>query len=270
MVRKRSTAKTTVKAKAVKKTVVKAKSVTKKKAAVKAAPKSSSAKPVATEQHKLALKLDYQFADPSLLETALTHRSKHSINNERLEFLGDSVLGFVIAAQLFRQFPKGKEGQLSRARATLVKGETLAKLGRQLELGNYLYMGPGELKSGGYRRNSILADAMEAIVGAVYLDGGIEAAEKLILCLFAEHLQNLTLEEVSKDPKTRLQEFLQSKKLSLPKYKVVATHGSDHEQQFEVTCTTESLNQPTHGTGNSRRKAEQNAATRALELLSQQ
>lgn len=216
---------------------------------------------------KLSKKLNYQFSDPTLLTEAITHRSKHSINNERLEFLGDSILGYVISSELFQRFPQAREGQLTRGRAALVKGETLAELALELELGEYLHLGPGELKSGGHRRKSILADAMEAIIGAIYLDGGLETAKQHILSIYADKLESLSLDEVGKDPKTQLQEYLQARKQPLPNYEVVATTGSDHEQVFEVSCKVNILPQPVKGTGRSRRKAEQAAATKALKLL---
>jgi len=216
---------------------------------------------------KLSKKINYQFSNTTLLTEAITHRSKHSINNERLEFLGDSILGYVISSELFQRFPKAREGQLTRGRAVLVKGETLAELALELNLGDYLHLGPGELKSGGHRRKSILADAMEAIIGAIYLDGGLEAAKQHILNIYAGKLENLELEEVGKDPKTQLQEYLQARKQPLPNYDVVATTGSDHEQVFEVSCKVDLLSRAVKGTGRSRRKAEQAAASKVLKLL---
>lgn len=235
-----------------------------KKPPVKTAKKSQTENSSAI---KLSKKLHYQFSDPSLLTEAITHRSKHSINNERLEFLGDSILGYVISSELFQRFPQAREGQLTRGRAVLVKGETLAELALQIELGDYLQLGPGELKSGGHRRKSILADAMEAIIGAIYLDGGLEAARQHILTIYSDKLQAMSLEEVSKDPKTQLQEYLQARKQPLPNYEVVATTGSEHEQVFEVSCKMNILSRAVKGTGRSRRKAEQAAASKALKLL---
>ena len=249
------------------------KTQTRKSAATAAISKKLSAKSVKKAQSenssviKLSKKLNYQFSDPTLLTEAITHRSKHSINNERLEFLGDSILGYVISSELFQRFPQAREGQLTRGRAVLVKGEALAELALELELGDYLHLGPGELKSGGHRRKSILADAMEAIIGAIYLDGGLEAAKKHILSIYADKLQSLSLEEVGKDPKTQLQEYLQARKQPLPNYEVVATTGSDHEQVFEISCRIKLLARTVKGTGRSRRKAEQMAATKALKLL---
>ncbi|HEY5603960.1 MAG TPA: ribonuclease III [Gammaproteobacteria bacterium] len=216
---------------------------------------------------KLSKKLHYTFSDPTLLTEAVTHRSKHSINNERLEFLGDSILGYVISAELFQRFPEAREGELTRGRAVLVKGETLAELALEMDLGDYLFLGPGELKSGGHRRKSILADAVEAIIGAIYLDGGLDAARQFILAVYAELLPALSLVEVNKDPKTQLQEYLQARKQPLPSYEVVTTSGSDHEQIFEVSCKVSILPRLIKGIGRSRRKAEQEAAGKALKQL---
>jgi ribonuclease-3 len=210
----------------------------------------------------------YSFRDVSLLTAALTHRSKHVLNNERLEFLGDSILGFVIADELFRRFPKASEGELSRSRARLVKGDTLAKLARSLALGDYLQLGPGELKSGGYRRNSILADAFEALIGAIFVDGGLEQASAFIMRNYSSLLETLSIEEdAAKDPKTCLQEYLQGRKMALPEYDVTATAGSAHQQTFTVACRVEKYGVETEGVGNSRRKAEQASAEAALKLL---
>jgi ribonuclease-3 len=211
--------------------------------------------------------LAYQFKDVTLLSQALTHRSKGSKNNERLEFLGDSILGFVAADLLYSRFQKSPEGHLSRFRASLVKKETLAELAREFSLGDYLRLGSGELKSGGFRRDSILADGMEAVFGAMYLDGGLEDVRKLIERCLSARLDNLSAETDLKDPKTRLQEYLQSRRLELPEYTVTQTHGDAHEQEFEVQCTVVGLEQPVKGAGSSRRKAEQAAAKLALEKL---
>lgn len=228
---------------------------------------SSSSSNQINQLIKLTKKLGYEFENNARLIEALTHRSKHSLNNERLEFLGDSILGYVISSELYQRFPLASEGQLSRGRASLVKGETLAVLARHMDLGEFLLLGPGELKSGGFRRDSILADTMEAIIGAIYLDGGLESAKRYILTLFAEKLDFLTLENVHKDPKTKLQEYLQARQLALPEYSVVATSGTDHEQVFEISCKVEGLATPTQGRGTSRRKAEQEAADGALKRL---
>ena len=218
----------------------------------------------------LARKCQYQFQDPALLTAALTHRSKHSVNNERLEFLGDAILGFVIADELYRRFPDAAEGELSRCRSSLVKGEALAKLARRLELGDYLQLGPGELKSGGYRRNSILADAYEAVIGAIYLDGGLEQARAFIRLNYQDTLPTLSIDDATKDAKTQLQEFLQARRLALPTYNVTATSGSAHEQTFKVSCHVEDFNVNTEGDGSSRRKAEQMAASAALSQIKAQ
>jgi ribonuclease-3 len=211
--------------------------------------------------------LAYQFKDINLLSQALTHRSKGSTNNERLEFLGDAILGFIAADLLYSQFQQSPEGHLSRFRASLVKKETLAALAREFSLGDYLRLGSGELKSGGFRRDSILADGMEAIFGAMYLDGGLDNVRKLIERCLSSRLDNLSAESDMKDPKTRLQEYLQARRLDLPDYTVTETLGDDHEQEFEVQCKVAGLAQPIKGVGSSRRKAEQAAAKQALESL---
>lgn len=218
-------------------------------------------------QDRLALHLQYSFNDPALLRLAVSHRSVGSANNERLEFLGDAVLNFVIADALFQRFPQASEGDLSRMRAHLVKGETLARLAQEFSLGEYLLLGPGELKSGGFRRDSILAGALEAVFGAVYIDGGFAVARDMILRLYEERLETASLENISKDPKTRLQEFLQARGMALPSYQVSAVEGKDHKQVFRVSCATSSLPGPVEGCGRSRRRAEQDAAARTLELL---
>jgi len=216
---------------------------------------------------KLSRALQYQFKDADLLVQALTHRSVGGVNNERLEFLGDSILNFVIAERLFQKFPRESEGVLSRLRASLVKGETLAELARDLNLGEYLSLGQGEMKSGGFRRASILADAFEAIVGAVYLDSGFEAAKCLLLHLFDERLKVISPNVTIKDPKTRLQEYLQGRKKVLPVYELVSLVGEAHEQQFVVACQIDDGDKQAQGQGSSRRKAEQAAAQKILEML---
>jgi ribonuclease-3 len=215
----------------------------------------------------LSRKLEYTFNNTHLLEAALTHRSVGSTNYERLEFLGDSILSFVIAEQLYLRYPTADEGTLSRCRASLVKGETLAELAAELQLGEFLNLGPGELKSGGFRRESILADALEAIMGAVFLDGGYEAVKAFVLSLYQEHLAKISPTISLKDPKTRLQEYLQSRRLPLPNYEMVGAEGKAHQQTFTVTCTIEGLEQVASATGSSRRKAEQAAAAQILEML---
>ncbi|MFN3397760.1 MAG: ribonuclease III [Sulfurimicrobium sp.] len=208
----------------------------------------------------LCRQLGHEFARPELLRQALTHRSHGSPNNERLEFLGDSILNCVIAIRLYRAYPRLPEGDLSRMRAALVKEQTLADIALRLKLGDILMLGEGELKSGGFRRPSILADALEAIIGAVYLDAGFVAAERVILALYDPLLQGLDPKTVAKDPKTQLQEYLQSRKLPLPQYEVLAIRGEAHEQAFEVECILPGLNIRSLGEGHSRRSAEQNAA----------
>ena len=208
--------------------------------------------------------LDYQFDNVSLQQEALTHRSASSKNNERLEFLGDSILNFVIAAELFDRYPQLPEGDLSRIRASLVKKEGLALVANDLNLGEFLILGSGELKSGGYRRDSILADGVEAIFGAVYLDGGFNECRDLILRLYKEQLQNIPDPALLKDPKTRLQELLQSRKYALPKYDVVSVSGKAHNQMFNVSCHIDELSVTTQGKASNRRKAEQQSAEDAI------
>lgn len=215
-------------------------------------------------------RLGYTFADPGQLECALTHRSANKSHNERLEFLGDSILNFLISVELYQSFPTADEGDLSRLRAQLVKGETLGKLAVELKLGEFLRLGEGELKSGGFRRESILADTVEAIIGAIYLDAGIEATKAFILRIYATALAQSCLDDNLKDPKTRLQELMQSRGLRLPLYEVTETVGQAHNQTFKVTCSIVLLTKPVEATGNSRRKAEQMAAERTLELLKEQ
>lgn len=211
--------------------------------------------------------LVYQFNQPDLLKLALTHRSHSSKNNERLEFLGDSILNFTIAAALFEQFPQAKEGQMSRLRAQLVKGATLAEVAKEFSLGNYLFLGTGEMKSGGFRRESILADALEAIIGAIYLDAGLATATQWVNQVFAQRLSQLSLTNNQKDAKTRLQEYLQARQLALPVYEVIATVGEAHAQTFTVECQVDQLNFNPKGVGSSRRFAEQAAAEKALTAL---
>lgn len=218
---------------------------------------------------RLLRALNYHFSDATLVEQALTHRSVGQRNNERLEFLGDAVLGSVIAEALYRRFPDASEGELTRLRATLVKGETLAEIGRVLDLGEYVRLGSGELKSGGFRRGSILACAVEALIGAVYLDGGFAAAQALVMSLYQERLDNVSPEDELKDPKTRLQEFLQSRKLPLPRYELIRVEGEAHNQTFYVECVAETLDGPIPGHGSSRRKAEQSAAKKVLKILTE-
>lgn len=215
---------------------------------------------------KLSQRLGYTFRDESLVLLALTHRSKGTHNNERLEFLGDSILNFVIADDLYRRFGLAKEGKLSRLRARVVKGQTLADVAREFDLGDFLLLGSGELKSGGHRRDSILADTVEALIGAIYLDTGLEAARERILDWFASRLDELSLEDPIKDPKTRLQEFQQGRHMSLPRYQVVAVDGPSNEQVFTVECRIPDL-PPVSADGSSRRAAEQLAAQKLLAEL---
>lgn len=216
---------------------------------------------------KLERKLGYQFNDSELINLALTHRSANGKHNERLEFLGDSILSFVIADDLYHRFPKVNEGDMSRMRATLVRGHTLAELGREFVLGDYLKLGPGELKSGGFRRDSILADAVEAIIGAIYLDSDIEVVRRIVLSWYKSRLDAIQPGVSQKDPKTRLQEFLQGRKKPLPVYTVTNIKGEAHNQEFTVSCGIEGISDPVVGKGTSRRKAEQAAAELALEKL---
>ncbi len=211
--------------------------------------------------------IDYKFENINLLKEALTHRSAGPKNNERLEFLGDSILNFVIAADLFARYPKASEGDLSRLRANLVNKDGLYIVSQNLKLGEYLILGSGELKSGGYRRNSILADTVEAIFGAVYCDSNLERCRLLILKLYQEQLINIPDANSLKDPKTRLQELLQSKKFGLPEYDVIEVTGKAHNQQFTVTCKISKLDLLTQGKASNRRKAEQQAANEIISLV---
>lgn len=216
---------------------------------------------------RLSQRLGYTFIKPAYLKQALTHCSVGSENYERFEFLGDSILSFVIANELFTLFPEHSEGQLSRLRSFLVKGEMLAEIAKELQLGDFVFLGQGELKSGGFRRASILADALEAIFAALFLDGGIEAAQTVILKLFRSRLNDPQLNDCLKDPKTQLQEHLQSEKHPLPVYKLVRVEGDEHDQMFYVTCTVKGIERTSSGEGNSRRKAEQKAASDLLNYL---
>lgn len=217
----------------------------------------------------LLKKLEYSFSDLSLLEEALTHRSYAAKNNERLEFLGDGILNFVIADELFKLYPDVQEGDLSRLRANLVNKDSLAKIAGQLELGEVVRLGSGELKSGGFRRPSILADAVESILGAVYCDGGFESCRELIIRLYTDRLAvSIDLQSL-KDAKTQLQELLQSRRYSLPDYKVTDITGHAHAQIFHVKCSIEKMKIEVSGEGKSRRKAEQIAAARAITQVEQ-
>lgn len=213
-----------------------------------------------------SLGLAYRFRDESLLEQALTHRSQGHRNYERLEFLGDSALSFVISCELYDRFPAATEGDLSRLRAQLVKGETLADIARGLSLGDSLRLGSGELKSGGRRRSSILADAVESLIGAVVLDGGFDSAREVIVHLYKGRFESLPDPDELKDPKTRLQEWLQQRSIGLPEYRLDATSGADHQRQFDISCRLPD-GRLFAGSGGSRRKAEQAAAADALAAL---
>jgi len=218
-------------------------------------------------RNELTKQLGYAFHDATLLARALTHRSHGSQNYERLEFLGDSILSFIVADVLYDRFPQLSEGELTRLRATLVRRETLATLARELGLGDCLELGSGELKSGGFDRDSILADALEAVFGAVYKDGGIEAARDVVSRRYQPILASIDPNSILKDPKTRLQEFLQRKSLATPIYTVLELSGEPHQQRFVVECRVPGLTEAVRGEGSSRRYAEQAAATRACELL---
>lgn len=222
---------------------------------------------ITPRQKVLCTQLDVTFHDATLLQQALTHRSAAAINNERLEYLGDAILSFIIAEALFAKFPQAKEGKLSRLRASLVKGVTLAEIGRELNLGEVLILGPGELKSGGYRRESILADTVEALLGALYLDSGLESVKALILKLFNERLSSIDVNEVVKDPKTRLQELLQSRQHPLPIYSVKEVKTDSNQPLFEASCQVGLLKKVVIAQGSSHRKAEQKSAERVLTLL---
>jgi len=212
-------------------------------------------------------RLGYAFRDPTLLDAALTHRSASRRNYERLEFLGDAVLNFASAVLLYREYPDADEGDLSRYRAALVSGATLASIGAGLDLGERLRLGGGEMKSGGYRRSSIIADALEALFGAVYLDGGVAAATGVIERLLAGRVVDLPQAQELKDPKTRLQEHLQALGRPLPLYEIESVSGEPHDQWFVASCAVPSLEARARGEGSSRRRAEQSAAQRVLEQL---
>lgn len=211
--------------------------------------------------------LGHEFRDPALLATALTHRSAGSDNNERLEFLGDALLGFIMAEELFRRFPDTDEGRLTRLRAALVKRDTLASVARALAVGECLTLGEGERKSGGWRRDSILANAVEALLGAIYLDAGMAECRATVLRLFGERLAGLSPEAVVKDPKTELQEYLQARHLPLPSYTTLSVEGDPHDQRFTVSCAVSSLPHPITAHGSSRQRAEQAAAREALSAV---
>lgn len=215
---------------------------------------------------ELEQRIKYTFNNPELLRVALTHRSKGVDHNERLEFLGDSIVNCVIADLLYHRFPESTEGELSRWRAALVNRDTLADLARELDLGSYIHLGPGELRSGGHERHSILSCAIEALIGAVYLDGGFETVRHCIADCFEELLSSLSDAHDHKDPKTLLQEYLQAHKMPLPVYTVEEVEGEAHQQTFIVSCRVEGVGHATEGRGTSRRRAEQDAAQAMLEV----
>ncbi len=214
--------------------------------------------------------IGHDFSNKALLTQALTHRSFGSMNNERLEFLGDGVLNFIIASQLYLKFPKLDEGDLSRLRAHLVKEPTLGELALTLNIGDALKLGEGELKSGGWRRPSVLADALEAMIGAVFLDAGFTAAESVVIKLFTPLIEKIDPKAIGKDPKSLLQEYLQSKKIDVPSYEVLAIEGEAHCQTFRVECRVAKFNIVTQGEGTSRRAAEQQAAELANQEIAAQ
>jgi ribonuclease III len=218
-------------------------------------------------EESLGSKLRFRFNNPSLLRFALTHRSAGGLNNERLEFLGDSALGFIIAEALYARFPQADEGALSRLRATLVNQTSLAELARGIDLGDYLILGAGELRSGGFRRDSILSDALEAVIGAVFQDQGYEACREWVLDLFAPSFERLSGADGKKDPKTQLQELMQARGLELPTYRLLSLAGQPHAQSFVVECRVELPVEPSSGTGSSRKRAEQQAAQNMLARL---
>jgi len=218
-------------------------------------------------QQSLQRALRYQFSNPALLEQALTHRSASGSNNERLEYLGDGLLNFVIGEAAYTQWHKAPEGDLSRLRASLVCEDSLARIAKRLNLSDCLRMGSGEFKSGGYRRESILADTLEAIIGAIYLDGGFAPARETTLHLFAEALATLPQPETLKDSKTRLQEWLQAQSRPLPEYRVLQEHGPPHRRVFQVACKLADTGQETEAGGLSRKQAEQDAARLMFESI---
>lgn len=209
-------------------------------------------------------KIGYVFQKKELLAHALTHRSYAKINNERLEFLGDSILNFIVAELLFQRFPTAVEGQLSRLRASLVRGETLAAIAQAIDLGPHILLGPGEMRSGGEHRLSILADALEAVIAAIYLDAGLEVCREKIHTWFLEKIKEVSLDNINKDPKTQLQELLQSKQLALPTYELISVSGKEHAQVFIVECRVAILKESVKGLSSSRRRAEQSAAENTL------
>lgn len=216
---------------------------------------------------KLQKKINYSFKDINLLEQALTHRSFKAKNNERLEFLGDSILNFLIAEILFQKFPLLSEGDLSRLRSDLVRSKTLSDIAMQLDLGNFMRLGEGELKSSGWRRPSILADSLEAIMAAIYLDSNLDSVRKITVIWFKDLIENIDPKKIDKDSKSLLQELLQAQKISRPKYSILTISGEPHAQTFDVLCEIEKLGIHSTGQATNRKDAEQEAAQRAIELL---
>ena len=222
---------------------------------------------MASSAKQLQERLQYTFSDQQLLVLALSHRSRGSKNNERLEFLGDAVLGLTISNFLYRRFSHASEGDLSRIRSQIVRAESLAEIARSLELGPELLLGQGEMKSGGQRRDSILGDTVEALIGAIYLDGGILSAERCILSWFSEQLNAVALDVPVKDPKTALQEWLQGRGRALPEYQLVKTEGEDHSRLYTMSCIIDELKSAATATASSRRRAEQLVAEKILKEL---
>lgn len=222
---------------------------------------------MAIDLDKLQQLLNHKFSDPDLVRLALTHRSANKLNNERLEFLGDSLLGYIVAEILFEIFPQANEGELSRLRAMLVNKTTLAEIAREIDLKNFIQLGSGEKKSGGDNRDSILADAIEALIAAIYLDGGINSCKSLIKDWIADRIATESVVEQQKDAKTKLQEMMQAQGLSLPFYSVLEISGEAHEQNFLVECRVDVMTEPQKGTGSSKRNAEQQAANVMLTKL---
>ncbi len=222
---------------------------------------------IQNKTNQLEQRLGHSFSNKDLLFLALSHRSVGAKNNERLEFLGDALLGSIISQRLFMQFPQAREGELTRMRSQLVRGDTLAEIAMEFNLGEELNLGEGELKSGGFRRASILADAMEAIIGAIFLDSDIEIAKERVLTWYSSRLEDLKVDVVEKDPKTRLQEYLQEKRLPLPEYATLQELGEAHNREFVIEC---SISKPTHkasASNSSKRAAEKHAAQKILEKL---
>ena len=222
---------------------------------------------MAIDLDKLQQLLNHKFSDPDLVRLALTHRSANKLNNERLEFLGDSLLGYIVAEILFEIFPQANEGELSRLRAMLVNKTTLAEIAREIDLKNFIQLGSGEKKSGGDNRDSILADAIEALIAAIYLDGGINSCKSLIEDWIADRIATESVVEQQKDAKTKLQEMMQSQGLSLPVYSVLEISGEAHQQNFLVECRVDVIAESQKGTGSSKRNAEQEAANGMLTKL---